>query len=792
MLQLKLFHNFQRSRFPSTVLDAAWFLRQRSAQVTGGFHLNRNFDFFPAHADRPKLRAHGNGVIFSAVFHSEGEHGLQLIRKQDGETFYIPLTEEYRIGRVYSVMVTPFRAQDWLYRYRNNGHWILDPHATGIVSTKIRAEEDGTGKAMTTQVNACSCTELRTGELFPGAPERPLPPVSWTKQVIYSLHVRGLTISCPETFPGRGGFAGLAQKIPYLKDLGVTAVELMPVYLPLPDRRRQRTFRTMEEALGAWPVGPQGGPLRDMKERPNYWGFGRGLYYALRPSYGSRQEFARMVHDLHQSGIRIILQMYFEKGTQTAGQIDVLRYYVEQFCIDGFRLLGHLPSVEAIASCPALENTAVFCGSFPFEQLEEAADAEIALCTEDLDLLSISDTDFSDIESISSGEPAALLPDSGKVTPGKNALSGNKQTPVFFPNLITCGDDFQTLLRRFVKSDDYAMKDFLKLFLGVPEKHGELRTVTSFDGFTLADLVSYSERHNEANGEFGLDGRTDNYSWNCGEEGVTENEEVLALRRKQVRNFLTLLFLSQGTPLLRHGDERANSQGGNNNPYCQDNEISWLSWDRKPEQERLTSFTARLIAFRKDHPVFSNTVPFRYIDTLGIGYPDVSLHGEEAWKPDLGPFSHSIGISYCENYASEKGRKDLPPAFVYLAVNMYWKELKLALPKLPPFYLWKVFADTETEDCFLENTITPADQHYVQVSPRSIRILRAVPDTDAIARSRKKELKDRLPACAALKRIARRKTHNCQPVQSRRLCGRTPGSRRRMRHLFAHAGLRTL
>lgn len=740
--------------------------------------MNSNFEFFPAHADRPHLRAHGNGVVFSAVFHSEGEHGLQLIRKQDGETFYIPLTEEFRIGSVYSVRVTPFRAQDWFYRYRNNGHWILDPHATGIVTTEIHAEDEKTGRRMTVQVNACACTELRAGELFPGAPERPLPPVSWTRQVIYSLHVRGLTVSCPETFPGRGRFEGVAQKIPYFKDLGVTAVELMPVYLPLPDHRRQRTFRTMEEALGAWPVGPQGDPLRDLKERPNYWGFGRGLYYALRPSYGSRKEFARMVHDLHKAGIRVILQIYFEKGTQTARQIDVLRYYVEQFGIDGFRLYGHLPSVEAIASCPALKNTALFCGSFPFDQLREAADAEMSLYSEDLDLLTISDT-----ESVSAGEPAAPVPDPAKAVPGKTLRTREKQLPVCFPNLITCGDDFQTLLRRFVKSDDYAMKDFLKLFLGVPETHGALRTVTTFDGFTLADLVSYSERHNEANGEFGLDGRADNYSWNCGEEGFTENEEILALRRKQVRNFLTLLFLSQGTPLLRHGDERGKSQGGNNNPYCQDNETSWISWERTPEQERLTTFVARMIAFRKDHPVFSSMVPFRYIDTLGIGHPDVSLHGEEAWKPDLGSFSHSIGICYCENYAAGKAGKDLPPVFVYLAVNMYWKELKLALPKLPPFYLWKVFADTETEDCFLEKAVTPPDQHYVQVSPRSIRILRAVPDTEAIARSRKKELSDRLPALSALRRIAKRKTHNSEPVQPRRLCGRTPGSRRRLRHL---------
>ncbi|MDO5475685.1 MAG: alpha-amylase family glycosyl hydrolase [Eubacteriales bacterium] len=724
--------------------------------------MTHSFTIAPAHAEKPGVHAHGNSAVFAAVFRGDVEHGLQFIHLPDGETFYIPLTDQYRVGSVYSVRITPFEAAEWAYRYRSGAQWVADPNATGVCSVQVR--EDAAGE--TCRAAACICSPLRAGDLFEGAPEKPLEPADWKEQTVYSLHVKGLTAAQPEGFPGRGTFAGVAAMIPYLESLGMTAVELMPVYLPLPDLHRTRTFRTMQEALGAWPVGPQGDPLRDMKERPNYWGYGRGLYKALRPEFGSQQEFAQMVHALHRAGIRVLLQIYFERGMQPAQQIDILRFYVERYGIDGFRLMGHLPSPSAIASAPSLSDTTLLYRDFPFEDLRSDMEAEEVLYGDALD---------------------TLCP--GRDASAPSASSGSSaRAPVRFPNLITCADDFQTLLRRFVKSDDYVMKDFLKLFLAVPAEHGQLRAVTSYEGFTLADLVSYSERHNEANGEFGLDGREDNHSWNCGEEGETDNETVLALRRRQVRNFLTLLFLAQGTPMLRHGDERGNSQQGNNNPYCQDNEISWIDWTDSPACRQLTRLTAGLIAFRADHPVFHTSRPFQYIDTLGIGHPDVSLHGEEAWKPDLGPFSHSIGIAFCENYAGRSVRRDLPPAFVYLAVNMYWKELSLALPKLPPGYVWKVFMDTETEDGFLEKPLLPKDQHFVSVGPRSIRILRSVPDQEAILHAHREELQQTLPCAGACRRAEKKKNHSGSASCARRLFGRTPHARRRIRHLCGPRG----
>ena len=710
-------------------------------------------EYFPAHASRPFVGAHGSGAVFSAVFPRNMECGLQLIRVSDGETLYIPFTEEYRAGRICSVMVTPFDAAEWLYRYRCGDLWIPDPHAFAVCRTMVL--EEGERK----EVTACSCQPLRAHDLLEDGPEKPLPPADWSCQVVYGLHVRGFTAACSDLEESlRGTFAGVSARIPYLKNLGITAVEIMPVYTPIPDRGRKKTFRTMQEALGAYPVGPNGDPMRDLKPRPNYWGFGAGLYCALRSEYGTQEQFAGMVRAFHQAGIRVILQIYFEKGILVREQIEILRFYIDRYGIDGFRLKGNGSLAGDLAMEPSLADTALFGYDFPFEDLEKATEATSRIYYTDLDHVLTAKKVSAQVQTDQEEAGRESLPVPAPVRPSSGSRPAQAEPLHDFSGLVTCRDDYQTLLRRFVKSDDYVMKDFLKLMLTSPAEHGILRYVTSYEGFTLADLVSYNDRHNEANGEFGLDGIADNYSWNCGEEGETEEEEVLALRQKQVRNFLTLLLLSRGTPMIWQGDERGNSQGGNNNAYCQDNETSWIDWTPSAQRRELTAFTAKLIAFRKEHKVFTGTKPFQYIDYLGIGHPDVSLHGAEAWNPDLGPFSHSIGLAFCENYADNSSREAARrfPAFTYLAVNMYWKELTLALPKLPPHYVWKVFMDTNVPGGFLDQPLTPKDQHLVETAPRSVRILRAVFDPESLRAEKAQERLDRLPPAGLLKKESRR------------------------------------
>ncbi len=771
------------------------------------------FEVRPANAVRPCILPHGDGVVFSTVCHFGNDLELQLIHIPDGETCNIALTDDFRVGRVYSVRIRPFNAKEWLYRYRSAGRWILDPMAFSVQKITLKQENENSTSEDCLEVEACSCFPLRASELLSEAggqqePLTPLPPADWADQVVYGLHVKGLTAAKEENFPGRGTFTGVSAMIPYLKELGATAVEIMPVYLTVPERKdRPVQYKTMEEALRAWPVGPKGDPLRDMKERPNYWGFGRGFYYALRPEYGTQDQFAQMIRDFHDAGMRVILQFHFTKLTQTAEQIEIIRFYLSRFGVDGFRLMGHIPSSTAIASDPSLTDAALFFDGFPPEEKE---DVEYEV-TEILGTAHGKGSAPGGPGSSGSSAGNASLTrsaypgkKSGTVKNGESGTGTDADAPAARPCVITCKDDFQTLLRCFVKSDEYVMKDFLKLFLAVPaSSRGILRYAAGHEGFTLADLVSYNERHNEANGEFGLDGIADNYSWNCGEEGETTSEEILSLRRKQIRNFLTLLFLSQGTPLIWQGDERMNSQGGNNNPYCQDNETSWTDWSDSREKRSLTELTRRLAEFKRDHPVFRSKKPFQYIDYLGIGYPDVSLHGARAWMPDLGAQSHSIGIAFCENYNQKetpgqiipvgpgmpvfncRGQKK-QPAFIYLAINMYWEEVPLALPRLPVYYCWKVCFDTEEEKGFLDIPMEIQDRHQVFVAPRSIRILRAFPDPDTYAKDREKERIASLPpektALSFLRRGHRRNSCSDPGAKTGGLKN-TPGTARILRTL---------
>ena len=264
--------------------------------------------------------------------------------------------------------------------------------------------------------------------------------------------------------------------------------------------------------------------------------------------------------------------------------------------------------------------------------------------------------------------------------------------------------------------------------------HGNIHYVCSSNGFTLRDLVSYNERHNGANGEGGLDGRENNISWNCGAEGETDREDVLMLRRGQIRNFLTLLFLSQGTLLINAGDECLNTQGGNNNPYCQDNETGWTDWPDTKESAELTEFVRKLSAFRRAHKVFRMDRPFTGTDSLACGFPDLSFHGAEAWKPDLSDFSHSIGICLCENYCEDKAETEL----IYIAVNMHWVPQPLGLPKVLPRRQWAVVIDTSQEDAFLQEPLVEDDQHFSIVRPRSVKILRTVNAPKRVRRRMKK------------------------------------------------------
>lgn len=646
----------------------------------------------PAYIQNPGVTVTENGVVVSAVFRGQDPCGLILYHRTEGRKITVPFTDEYRFGSLYSVKLSPVDPDQWCYRLFRGNSSFVDPCCRSLVRLET---EDGT---------------ISAGGFF-YKPDDRLPAFRYTdpgrggETVIYSLHVRGFTMLAKDLSSVPGTFSAAAEKAGYLKDLGVTAVELMPVYELQPVTRAQKGPLTMEDALALYPVSAKGLPIRDLSVRKvNYWGYDRGFYYSPSsvfgtPGYegGPQKEFADMVERFHEAGISVYLQLYFPASVTFQQQIEIARFYVTHYAVDGFHLMGSASDIRAFSTDPILSGVRLFHAGFPYREIE-GMDAE--------------------------------NPEAGAVSTA---------------GLFDCSGRFSTLIRRFCKSDDYVMREFLYEFFKVPSGHGNVHYICSSNGFTLRDLVSYSEKHNELNGEGGNDGEAENYSWNCGVEGDTDQEDVLMLRRSQIRNFLTLLFLSQSTPLINAGDENYNTQFGNNNPYCQDNEIGWTKWDNGETGEYIREYVRKIIKFRNEHPVFTGIAPFKNTDYIGCGYPDLSLHGREAWKPDLGHFSHSIGVCLCERSVRGSDKPDL----LYLAINMHWEKQELGLPKLSPGRRWNLLVDTSLEESFIEGENIPEDQHVVEVAPRSIRILKTVTSNKPVRRRKKTVKKQQAPAAPA-------------------------------------------
>ena len=248
-------------------------------------------------------------------------------------------------------------------------------------------------------------------------------------------------------------------------------------------------------------------------------------------------------------------------------------------------------------------------------------------------------------------------------------------------------------MRRFLKGDEDTLHQALRRMRCNPVQNGVINYITSYEGFSLADLVSYDRKHNEANGEDNQDGNPYNASWNCGVEGPTRKRTILQLRKRQMKNALALLLFSQGTPMLTAGDEFGQSREGNNNPYCQDNEISWLNWKLTEKNKDFLDYTKELIALRKAHPVFHQSRELTLMDYAACGYPDLSYHGKDAWRLMADRLNREAGLMYCGRYApKDRAQED---DFFYIAMNMHWEPQRLALPDLPAGMRWEKVLDTQ-------------------------------------------------------------------------------------------------
>lgn len=595
-----------------------------------------------------------SGINFSMVNRSEDECGLILYHKISGLTQKIPFELSHRIGNISCFFVEGLSAEEYEYNFYINEKQIVDPYAKCILGNEIwkKAEKEP--------------VSLRGGfyqSQFDWQKTNPLH-IPYHESIFYCLHVRSFTMHASSKVKQKGTFEGLVEKLPYLKELGITAIELMPAY-EFEECERDELRKTIEYQVEHFDEKIPDEQKKDVSTRLNYWGYKKAYYFAPKASYSASgnpiQSFKTMVREFHKNSIEVIMQFYFPDDIKQGYILEILKHWVLEYRIDGIHLKGSRLPVTLLATEPLFANTKLMCEDFI----------------------------VSDIY------PEKELPQ--------------------YKNLGFYRDDFMYDMRKFLKGDADMLKSFQYHMKNYHPKCGIINYITNYYGFTLHDLVSYDKKHNEVNGENNQDGTDYNFSWNCGIEGPTRKKAILSLRKKQMKNAITFLMAAQGTPLLLSGDEFGNSQNGNNNCYCLDNETSWLDWRLIKRNEEFFEFVKNMIQFRKSHPILHSSEEFTMTDRFGLGCPDLSYHGEEAWKVDLSNYNRHIAMMYCGRYARKADKQE--DDMIYIAYNMHWGIHKFALPSLPGGYRWEIVFDTDSS---VSETLI---QNQVEVNPRSIKIL---------------------------------------------------------------------
>jgi glycogen operon protein len=534
----------------------------------------------------------------------------------------------------------------------------------------------------------------------------------FTETVIYELHVRGFTRhpSSGVAPPRRGTYAGLIEKIPYLKDLGVTAVELLPVFQ----------------------FDPQDAP----EGRLNYWGYQPVSFFAPHQAYSSRNqplnvldEFRDMVKALHRAGIEVILDVVFNHTSE--GGVDGPTLSYRGLANDFYYILEKDKS--RYADYTGCGNTLNANQPIVRRLIQDSLRYWVTQMHVDgfrFDLASILSRD-------ERGHPLPNPPvlwdiESDPLLAGTKLIAEAWDAAGLYQVGSFVGDTWQEWngrfrddVRRFLKGDNGTVSRLAARLLGSPDIYGHeereaeqsINFVTCHDGFTLDDLVSYNHKHNEGNGENNRDGSDDNLSWNCGSEGPTDDPAIEALRNRQVKNFLVLELLAAGTPMVLMGDEVRRSQGGNNNAYCQDGEISWFDWSLLERHADIHRFVKLLNAFRqrRDTVAEGRKVSLNQL----LQRAKIQWHGVVLNRPDWSEHSHSLAFTL----PTLRGRFRL-----HGMLNAYWEPLRFELPPIPEESRggWRRCVDTAlaSPDDFCPWETAPFVEHgeYI-VQPRSVVVL---------------------------------------------------------------------
>jgi len=515
----------------------------------------------------------------------------------------------------------------------------------------------------------------------------------FSELIFYKLHVRGFTKHASSGVKNKGTFAGLTEKIPYLKELGINAVLLMPVYefeecmevsqncgclsrkqLAQYEARYGDEFVKVQKSY-------ETGQVSKNVERVNYWGYtSNNYYFAPKTSYAAdkkhpEEELCMLVESLHDAGIAVFYEFYFDTGVKKSLIAECLRYWTYRYGADGFRFIGENGVLPLLLEDPYL-----------------------------------------------SGVKFLVTDNSSFGTTGAESFEERR--------VALYNDGFRNVMRRFVKGDENMVGEFVGRLCGEQKAFAQIQYVADQNGFSVYDVYAYDRKHNEGNGEENKDGEDYNYSWNCGFEGETSKKKVSALRARMRKNALSTVLLSQSVPMLFMGDEFGHTKQGNNNAYCQDNEISWLCWRLNKEKREQLYFVKDLIELRRSHGILSGGRLLRGNDWKNVGLPDVSYHGVQLWQPDFAPYSRTVSVLLSGAYG-EGSQEDL-----YLLFNMHWEELLFALPTEfcagTVTNRWEMILDTSGECALLavnegkEIAVTADEsltEYYCKVPARTVVVL---------------------------------------------------------------------
>ena len=664
------------------------------------------------------------GVNFTV--HTSGGTSCELLLFHRGEEepyAVLPFPDEYRIGDVYSMIVFGLDIEDLEYAYRVDGPWdpakgqrfnkenvLLDPYARAVAGQRIWGEKkEGAYHARVVK------------DVFDWG-DMPQSKREMSDLIIYEMHVRGFTKHPSSGVKQRGTFEGLREKIPYLKELGVNAVELMPIF-------------EFDETVNCREV--------DGKKLLEYWGYNSVSFFAPNTSYTAAEEYNRegtelktLIRELHENGIEVILDVVFnhtaegnEKGpTFCFKGFDNKIYYMltpdgnyYNFSGCGNTLNCNHPMVrQMILECLQYWTINYRIDGFRFDLasiLGRNADGSPMNNPPLLESLAFNPV-LSNVKLIAEAWDAGGLYQVGKFPANRRWAEWNGR--------------YRDCLRSYLKGDlweawtaAWCISGSGDLYGGYTQEGNDryagynscVNFLTCHDGFTLYDLYSYNTKHNEANGWNNTDGAGDNRSWNCGAEGDTDDPKVEMLRFRMIRNACAVLMCSRGTPMFLAGDEFGNTQFGNNNSYCQDNEVSWLDWSLLEKNRELFEFFKFMIHFRKKHTVIRKKLPEA---VCGIGSLNTrNEYGEENIEKE----ARMLAVSFA-GYDSEKGKDDI----VYVALNPYWENTRIFLPDLQGMETWYLCVNTYGDGAgryfYPEGEEVRIESEFV-MKPRSVAVFTA-------------------------------------------------------------------